>query len=64
MQTATRLSRVLIYRGVVEAAARFKAVSRSSSEPERTLQPPGAEDGSPGEGLLVPQDDGVGQGRG
>lgn len=31
---------------------------------DRAVQPAGAEDGSPGEGLLVPQDDGVGQGRG
>lgn len=42
----------------------FQSHFQEKLRADRAVQPPGAEDGSPGEGLLVPQDDGVGQGRG
>lgn len=42
----------------------FQSHFQEKLRADRAVQPAGAEDGSPGEGLLVPQDDGVGQGRG
>lgn len=63
-QTAIRLSRVfgLSRRSLVNRA--FQSHFQEPLGAARAVQPAGAEDGSPGEELLVPQDDGVGQGRG
>ena len=54
----------LFCRGVAVVSRAFQSRFQEQLRARRAVQPAGAEDGPPGEGLLVPQDDGAGQGRG